>query len=147
MKANIKNRINNLTNDTYPTAFFGIEGNTLYAALESDESIVPLMAVNKSANGNYSFVCVEREQNFVDAVLNDMLYDNEAPGRKFSIKLRSKEILIISDGKMIFAVAGSVAALHFATQQIYENLEQFKKPYFTGYHEELEIVPRETFCV
>lgn len=137
MKANIKNRINNLTNNTYPTAFFGIEGNTLYAALESDKSIAPLMPVKKSPNGAYSFVCAVREQNFVDSVLNDMFYDSEDPSKKFSIKIQSKETLVLSDGKMVFAVAGSVSALHFATKQIYDNLEQFKRPGVKVYYDEL----------
>ena len=137
MKANIKNNANSFTNTTYPTAFFGIEGSTLYAALESDKSIAPLMPVKKSPNGAYSFVCVVREQNFVDAVLNDMLYDSEDPSKKFSIKIQSKETLVLSDGKMVFAVAGSVSALHFATKQIYDNLEQFKRPGVKVYYDEL----------
>jgi hypothetical protein len=139
MKANIKNNANSFTNTTYPTAIFLIEGNTLYAALESNEIIVPLMPVSKSSNGKCNFVCVLREQEFVDAVLNDMFYDRENPTKKFSISLRSKETIVISDGQMVVAVASSISALNFAVHNIYDNIDQFKKTNLTGYYKGLKL--------
>ena len=126
MKANIKNNANSFTNTTYPTAIFLIEGNTLYAALDSNEKVVPFMPVSKSSNGKCNFVCVMREQKFVDAVLNDMFYDRENPTTKFSVRLRSQETIVISDGQMVVAVASSISALHFAVQNIYDNIDQFQ---------------------
>ena len=71
-----------------------------------------------------------------------MIVNAKDRNKKFSIVLNDKDSCISSNGTIIFAVSKTAAALHYATKQIYENLGQFKKPHFTGYHEELEIVPK-----
>ena len=131
----------------YFTAFFSIENGTLFAAAGDQEYYDPIFPVVKSSNKEYSFISVVKHQDFVDDVLNGMIVNAKDRNQKFSIVLNGKDSCISSNGTIIFAVSKTAAALHYATKQIYENLEQFKKPYFTGYHEELEIVPRETFCV
>ena len=131
----------------YFTAFFSIEKGTLFAAVGDQEYYDPIFPVVKSSNKEYSFISVVKHQDFVDDILNGMIVNAKDRNQKFSIVLHGKDSCISSNGTIIFAVSKTAAALHYATKQIYENLEQFKKPYFTGYHEELEIVPRETFCV
>ena len=131
----------------YFTAFFSIENGTLFAAVGDQEYYDPIFPVVKSSNKEYSFISEVKHQDFVDDVLNGMIVNAKDRNQKFSIVLNEKDSCVSSNGTIIFAVSKTAAALHFATKQIYENLEQFKKPHFTGYHEELEIVPRETFCV
>lgn len=131
----------------YFTAFFSIENGTLFAAVGDQEYYDPIFPVVKSSNKEYSFISVVKHQDFVDDILNGMIVNAKDRNQKFSIVLNGKDSCISSNGTIIFAVSKTAAALHYATKQIYENLEQFKKTYFTGYHEELEIVPRETFCV
>ena len=126
----------------YFTAFFSIENGTLFAAAGDQEYYDPIFPVVKSSNKEYSFISVVKHQDFVDDVLNGMIVNAKDRNQKFSIVLNGKDSGISSNGTIIFAVSKTAAALHYATKQIYENLEQFKKPYFTGYHEELEIVPK-----
>ncbi len=126
----------------YFTAFFSIENGTLFAAAGDQEYYDPIFPVVKSSNKEYSFISVVKHQDFVDDVLNGMIVNAKDRNQKFSIVLNGKDSCISSNGTIIFAVSKTAAALHYATKQIYENLEQFKKPYFTGYHEELEIVPK-----
>lgn len=131
----------------YFTAFFSIENGTLFAAVGNQEYYDPIFPVVKSSNKEYSFISEVKHQDFVDDVLNGMIVNAKDRNQKFSIVINEKDSCVSSNGTIIFAVSKTAAALHFATKQIYENLEQFKKPHFTGYHEELEIVPRETFYV
>jgi hypothetical protein len=126
----------------YFTAFFSIENGTLFAAVGDRECYDPIFPVVKSSDKEYSFISVVKHQDFVDDVLNGMIVNTKDRNKKFSIVLNGKDSCISSNGTIIFAVSKTAAALHYATRQIYENLEQFIKPHFTGYHEELEIVPK-----
>ncbi len=126
----------------YFTAFFSIENGKLFAAFGDQEYYDPVFPVVKDSDDVYPFISVVRHQSFVDEILNNMIVNSKDRNKKFSIMLNVKDSCISSNGTIIFAVAKTAAALHYATKQIYENLEQFKKPYFTGYHEELKIVPK-----
>ena len=126
----------------YFTAFFSIENGKLVAGFGDQEGYAPVFPVVKSSDKEYSFISVVKHQDFVDDVLNGMIVNTKDRNKKFSIVLNGKDSCISSNGTIIFAVSKTAAALHYATRQIYENLEQFIKPHFTGYHEELEIVPK-----
>ena len=128
----------------YFTAFFCIENGVLFAACGDQEYYSPLFPAFKSAEDEYSCYAVVKHQNFVDDILNGMFVNPKDPNQKFSIVLRDKESCVSSNGTIIFAVARTFPALHYATKQVYENLEQFKKSYFAGYKEELEIRPKRT---
>lgn len=133
-----------VANNHYFTAFFSIENGTLFAAYGDEEYYSPLFPAIKSSDNEYSFCAVVKQQDFVDDILNSMFVNPKDPNRKFSIVLRDKESCVSSNGRIIFAAAKTAAALHYATKQIYENLELFKKSYFDGYDEELEIKPKWT---
>ena len=124
----------------YFTAFFSIENDKLFAGFGDQEGYDPVFPVVKGAG--YSFISVVKHQSFVDEILNNMIVNSKDRNKKFSIALNDKDSCISSNGTIIFAAAKTAAALHYATKQIYENIEQFKKPHFTGYYEELAIVPK-----
>lgn len=124
----------------YFTAFFSIENGKLFAGFGDQEGYDPVFPVVKGAE--YPFISVVKHQSFVDEILNNMIVNSKDRNKKFSIVLNGKDSCISSNGTIIFAAAKTAAALHYATKQIYENIEQFKKPHFTGYHEELAIVPK-----
>lgn len=128
----------------YFTAFFSIEDGTLFAAVGNQEYYNPIFPVVKSSDKEYSFISEVKHQDFVDDILNGMIVNVKDRNQRFSIMLYAKDSCVSSDGTIIFAVAKTAAALHYATKQIYEHLDQFKKPRFTGYHEELEIEPKIT---
>ena len=117
----------------YYTAFYGIEDDTLYAAVERNKTIIPTMPVKDSGDAHYSYICTLRRQNFVDAVFNDIFVNSEDPEEKFSITLQENDVVVCSDGRMVFALALNDAALHDATKQIYENLDRFKVPALMNY--------------
>ena len=119
--------------NTYFTAFYGIEGDALYTAIEMNKNIFPVMPVKNNINGTYCCIRTPREQSFVDAVLNDFFVNTEDSAKKFSIVLQENEAAVCSDGKMVFALSFSDAALKYATEQICENLDNFKVPTFEGY--------------
>ena len=124
----------------YFTAFFSIENGKLFAGFGDQEGYDSVFPVVKGAE--YPFISVVKHQSFVDEILNNMIVNSKDRNKKFSIVLNGKDSCISSNGTIIFAAAKTAAALHYATKQIYENIEQFKKPHFTGYHEELAIVPK-----
>ena len=128
----------------YYTAFFSIENGALFTAYGDQEQYCPLFPAFKSAENEYSCCAVVKHQEFVDDILNGMLVNPKDTNQKFSIVLRDKESCVSSNGTIIFAVAKTFPALHYATKQVYENLEQFKKSCFAGYNEELEINPKWT---
>lgn len=130
--------------DHYLTAFFCIENGTLFAAEGNQEYHRPVFPAVKSSKG-YTFIASVKHQNFVDDILNSMFVNVLDHNQKFSIILRGKESCVSSNGTIIFAVSKTVAALHYAAKQIYENLEQFKKLHFDGYSEELAIEFKSTF--
>ena len=127
---------------TYYTAFYSIENGKLFAALGDEEHYSPICPIIKHTNKLYDFIAVVKTQEFVDEILNSMVVHSDDSNQKFSIMLREKESCVSSNGEIIFAVADSMPALHYATKQIYENLELFNKPYFTGYRDELKMNPK-----
>ena len=141
MKVNYKN-----APGTYYTAFYSIENGKLYAALGDEESYCPIFPVKKHSDEMYDFISVVRPWEFVDEILNSMIVHHNDPNMKFSIVLRNSESVVSSNNKIVFAAATSMAALHYATKQIYENLDQFKKPNFAGYHKELKVASKLTVC-
>ena len=131
---------------TYYTAFYSIENGKLYAALGDEECYCPILPVKKHSNEMYDFISVVKSWEFVDEILNSMFVHHNDPNKKFSIVLRNSESIVSSNDKIVFAAATSMAALHYATKQIYENLDQFKKPNFAGYDKELKISPKLPVC-
>lgn len=131
---------------TYYTAFYSIENGKLYAALGDEECYYPIFPIKKHSNKKYDFISVVRPWEFVDEILNSMIVHHNDPNMKFSIVLRNSESVVSSNNKIVFAAATSMAALHYATKQIYENLDQFKKPNFAGYHKELKVPSKLTVC-
>ena len=128
----------NYNNNSYFVAVYGIEGSTLYTALaDGSKGITAIAPVKKNFNGSYAFASVPCNQNCVDNLLNDVLVSEEGSSEKLSIKLNTKESVVCSDGTTVFAFSRSLSALHYATQQIYENLKQFRAPCFTSYCGEL----------
>ena len=133
-------------NNHYLTAFFSVENGTLFAAYGDEEYYSPLFPVFKNSDNEYSFFAVTKHQDFVDEILDSMYITPKIPNQRFSIRLRNKEACVASNGVIIFAAAKTADALHYATKQIYENLEQFKKHYFTRYNESLKIEPKVICC-
>ena len=141
MKVNYKN-----ADGTYYTAFYCIENGKLYAALGDEEYYSPVFPVKKHLGNTYDFISVVKSWEFVDEILNSMFVHRDDPNKRFSIVLRDKESLVSSDDKIIFAAATTMGALHYATKSIYENLDQFMKPNFTGYNKELKVDSKLTVC-
>ena len=141
MKVNYKN-----APGTYYTAFYSIDHGKLFAAYGDEEYYALVFPVVKESDEMYSFFSTVKTQEFVDTILNSMLVHWDDPNKKFSIALRDRESVVSSNDKIIFAAATSMAALHYATKQIYENLDQFERFNFVGYHEELEIDSQLTVC-
>ena len=131
---------------TYYTAFYSIEHGKLYAAYGDEICYTPVFPEIKESNTMYSFFITVSSQEFVDEVLNNMLVHHDDPNKKFSIVLRDKESVVSSNDKIIFAAATSLGALYYATKQIYENVDQFKKCNFTGYRKELKVPSKITIC-
>ena len=129
-------------NNTYFTAFYGIRNNILYTAVLVDNIIFPTSPVEKTAKGTYDYIRAPRSQDFVDTVLNDFFVIVDDSINMFSITLKKNEVAVCSDGEMMVAFSHSKAMLDYATKRIYENLDQFQKPYFTVYHEELKKEPK-----
>ena len=127
---------------TYYTAFYCVENGKLFTAYGDEEYYAPVFPVTKEPDKMYLFISTVRRQEFVDNILNAMIVHHSNPNQKFSIVLRDKESIVSSNGTIIFAAASSFEALHFATMQIYENLDKFKKSHFAGYHEELKMRPK-----
>ena len=133
-----------LKNDpgTYYTALYCVKNGKLFAAYGDEAYYAPAFPVTKESDKMYPFISTVRSREFVDDVLNSMIVHHSDPNQKFSIVLRGKESVVSSNGTIIFAAGSSFEALHFATKQIYENLDQFKKSHFTGYNEELKMRPK-----
>jgi len=123
----------------YLTAFFSIENGKLFAAYGDEEKCAPIFPVVKDGDERYLFLTTVKPQKFVNDILNSMWIDCAGLNKEFNIVLRGKETCVLSNGTLIFAAGKSMEAVHFATKQIYENLDQFKKLYFTRYYEELDI--------
>ena len=121
--------------NTYFTAFYGIEDNTLYAAIEYNKHISPVIPVTPNSNGTYNFLGTLKKQDFVDAVFNDFFVYSEDPSQKISVIMEMDEVMVCSDGRMVFAASPSLDGLCYATEQIYKNLAQFKKPNLVGYRQ------------
>ena len=141
MKVNYKNE-----EGTYYTAFYSVENGKLYAAWGDEEYYSPIFPIKKYSNNMYDFIGVVKSWEFVDQILNSMIVHRDDPNKRFSIVLRDKESLVSSNDKIIFAAATTMCALHYATKQIYENLDQFKKPNFTGYNKELKVASKLIVC-
>lgn len=127
---------------TYYIAFYCIEDDKLFAAYGDKEYYTPAFPVVNRLNGMYNFIGRVETQEFVDEMLNRMWVHYADPDKKISVEIRDKESLVSSNDKIIFAAGSSMEALHFATKQIYENLDQFKGHHFAGYSEELKLGPQ-----
>ena len=122
-------------NNTYYAAFYGIAYDRLYTAAFStvEKMIFPTSPVVKNAKGTYDFIRAPRSKEFIDAILNDIFSIVGDSTEQLSIILKENEVVICSDGKMMFAFSHSKAALDYATKQLYENLDSFRTPTLVSY--------------
>ena len=120
---------------TYYTAFYGIEDDALYTAHEENKRVTPIVPISPDSNGTYAFISTPKKQDFVDAVFNDFFVCSADPSQKICVSLENKEVMVCSDGRMVFAVSLTLDGLCHATEQIYNNLAQFKSPNLVAYRQ------------
>ena len=122
-------------NNIYYTAFYGIAYDRLYTAfiLPFEKMIIPTSQVKKNAKGTYDYIRAPRSKEFIDAILNDIFSIVGDSTEKLSIVLKESEVVVCSDGKMMFAFSHRKAALDYATKQLYENFDSFRTPTLVSY--------------
>ena len=122
-------------NNTYYAAFYGIAYDRLYTAflLPFEKMIIPTSQVKKNAKGTYDYIRAPRSQEFIDAILNDLFSIVGDSTEKLSIVLKENEVVVCSDGQLMFAFSHRKAALDYATKQLYENLDSFRTPTLVSY--------------